>query len=140
MTKAVYIILLVGISLYSCSSSSFKNVQTNTTKVSDSATQNSVSLSKKDIGNVKKEGKQNNWWKGKYFVNNIPTSPNPEEGGSDFMIINSDYTGEFKVGDIAMTATWSVENDILTLNLQFGEKEHLRFMIIFWLTNIIPNG
>lgn len=88
-----------------------------------STVENLISITPNDNPTTLKETDDKNWWVGKRFVNDKVASKNPEEGGPDFMVINPNHTGEYKMGDMVMTATWSVSKDVLTLELQLGQKE-----------------
>lgn len=92
-----------------------------TTQSTVSTVENLISITPNDNSTVSKVDNKD-WWVGKRFVNDRVISKNPEEGGPDFMVIHPNHTAEYKVGDMAMTATWSVSNDVLTLELQLGGK------------------
>lgn len=82
---------------------------------------------KSDVGSNNQENNtqttnQKTWWIDKQFVNNRPTSKNPEEGGADFLKINKNKTADFKVGDIVESMTWSEENGTLSLKNKITER------------------
>lgn len=76
-------------------------------------TKNGKTIFKSYEENISQNTNNTSWWIGKHFVENRPASPNPEEGGINFLIINKDNTAEFKIGDIVHTINWVVEKSTL---------------------------
>jgi membrane-bound inhibitor of C-type lysozyme len=76
-------------------------------------TKNGKTIFKSYEENISQNPNNTTWWIGKHFIENRPASPNPEEGGINFLIINKDNTAEYKIGDIVHTINWVVEKSTL---------------------------
>lgn len=118
MKKIILIITLSATLLQACNSAKDTKSQNGQTTTSNSTAENSIELAKNDSSDIQDKVQQNNWWVGKHFVSSRPASNRPEEGGSDFMIINSDGTAAYKIGDMVLNAQWKTEKNNLIL---FGE-------------------
>lgn len=69
------------------------------------------------------EATTKSWWVGKHFTNNRPASPNPEEGGADFLNFNDGKTADFKVGDMVQQMTWEANGSSIVLKNKMTNKK-----------------
>lgn len=81
-------------------------------------TKNGKTIFKSYEENISQNPNNTTWWIGKHFIENRPASPNPEEGGINFLIINKDNTAEYKIGDVVNVMTWTVHQS----NITFRDK------------------
>lgn len=63
------------------------------------------------------------WFVDRILVNSRPVGLNPEEGGADFMKINSDHTAEYKVGDMIENMKWTLDKNQLIMTNTLTERK-----------------